>query len=264
MILPIALLLTQAAAQPDPAQQAQFVQCMEAAQADAQAAVETANDWMAAGGGLPARMCLATALSLSGRAQAALTAFEDGARLGDQTSPRAGAPFWAMAGTAALTLRQYDVARAHLDTAIARGTLSPSILGVALSDRARVRVATEDLPGARSDFDAALTAAPQDGSIWLLSATLARRMQDFARAQADIQQAAALTPRDPAVALEAGNIAWLTGNDAAARRSWESAIAIAPQSAAAVTARERIAQLEQESSPDTVQPTATRLPEPPR
>ena len=66
----------------------------------------------------------------------------------------------------------------------------------------------------------ARTLHPENGTAWLLSATLARRMEKLPDAISYIQTAASLLPRDPAVALEAGNIAIAAGDEAAARKQW--------------------------------------------
>ena len=64
--------------------------------------------------------------------------------------------------------------------------------------------------------------------MWLLSATLARRLGNLESAQAQIEAAAGLAPGDPAIGLEAGVIAALAGSDEAARKSWNSVVALAP------------------------------------
>jgi tetratricopeptide (TPR) repeat protein len=83
----------------------------------------------------------------------------------------------------------------------------------------------------RADAEAALTTArklsPENGTAWLLSATLARRMNKLSDALSYIQTTAALLPRDAAVALEAGNIAIAAGDEGAARKQWEQCIGIA-------------------------------------
>jgi tetratricopeptide (TPR) repeat protein len=89
--------------------------------------------------------------------------------------------------------------------------------------------------------------APENGAAWLLSATLARRLNKLPDALVFIQTAAALLPIDPAVALEAGNIAIAAGDDNTARTQWEQAIKIAPNSRQAVTARAQLATLAAET-----------------
>jgi tetratricopeptide (TPR) repeat protein len=221
-------------------------QCIETAQNDPETGIATANSWLAEAPGLEPRQCLGAAFYFAERFPAALSILIETASAADGArSPRRG-EIWGLAGLAALGAGDAAAARDHFTRAIEAGTLANTALGGTLAQRARAAVMAGDLAAARADLDRAVVAAPQNGSIWLLSATLARRMADGPRAQADVQQAAALSPRDPAVALEAGNIAYLADNFAAARRSWESAIAIAPQSAIAASARRRIADMETE------------------
>lgn len=228
------------------ATQSRVETCIEAARADPEAGIAAANAWLAEAPGVEARQCLGAAFYFAERFPAALAILVDTAAAADVARSATRGEIWGLAGLAALASGDAAGARSHFTRAIDAGTLADFALGGTLAQRARAAVALDDLAGARADLDRAVLAAPQNGSIWLLSATLARRMADGPRAQADVQQAAALSPRDPAVALEAGNIAYLADNFEAARRSWESAIAIAPQSAVAVSARRRIADMQAE------------------
>lgn len=220
--------------------------CIRTAQQDPDAGIAMANAWLAEAPGIDPRHCLGAAFYFAERFPAALAILvETGAAADTARAPSRG-EIWGMAGLAALANGDAAMAHAHFTRAIDAGTLSAIGLGSTLAQRARASVGLGNLTAARADLDRAVVEAPQNGGIWLLSATLARRMADGPRAQADIQQAAALSPRDPAVALEAGNIAYLADNFAAARRSWESAIAIDPQGPVAVSARRRIADMDAE------------------
>jgi tetratricopeptide (TPR) repeat protein len=112
--------------------------------------------------------------------------------------------------------------------------------------------------GKNADGEAALATArrlaPENGAAWLLSATLARRLNKLPDALAFIQTAAALLPSDPAVALEAGNIAVAAGDDNTARAQWEQAIKIAPNSRQAVTATAQLAALAAATPAPTSEP----------
>ncbi|HSG55035.1 MAG TPA: hypothetical protein VLA45_06230, partial [Paracoccaceae bacterium] len=124
-----------------------------------------------------------------------------------------------------------------------------ALAGSISADRARALVAMgQDLAGAQA-LAQARELATQDPAVWLLSATLARRMEDLASARGWIAIAAALDPANPAVGLEAGVIAVLGGSDEAARQSWQSVIDLAPQSPQADTARTYLAQLSQPVEP---------------
>lgn len=246
------------------ADEARLVACRATAAADADAGIMAANSWLQEGGGLLAKTCLGTAFALAGQFGPALSSFIEAAGEADLAGDPRGGQLWAQAGNAALANGDAATARRYLDTAIASGRLAGASLGVVHADRARALVGLGDAPAARLDLDRATSLAPQDGTVWLLSATLARRMRDYARAQTDIQQAAAVAPREPAVALEAGNIAYMVDNLVVARRSWESAIAIDPTSAAAAAARAQLRDADEEltSPPRVERPVPAAPPQP--
>jgi Tfp pilus assembly protein PilF len=116
--------------------------------------------------------------------------------------------------------------------------------GEAHLDRGRALVALRQQRAARADIDAALKLVPADPLAWLLSATLARRMEDLPRATADISEASRLSPDDAQVALEAGNIAVLNGAPIAAHAAWSAAVKNAPSSPAGKAAAEALKQFE--------------------
>src|SRR3546814_8638890 len=89
---------------------------------------------------------------------------------------------------------------------LARGIPDGLEKGEIYLDRARALVAMDKLAEARPDIDKALSEVPKDPPAWLLSATLARRMDNLPVAQEHIAQAVALSPDDPSVALEEGHL----------------------------------------------------------
>jgi Tfp pilus assembly protein PilF len=125
---------------------------------------------------------------------------------------------------------------------LASGSLLGPALGEAYLDRARARVASGDLEGARADLDRALENAPDDPLGWLLSATLARRMNDPKRAKTDIDEALRRSPDDASVQLEAGNVAAVMGDEPTARSAWARVIELAPGSKQANDARAALGQ----------------------
>jgi tetratricopeptide (TPR) repeat protein len=167
--------------------------------------------------------------------------------------PRA-ARFWAQAGNAAIAAGQPDVAVDALGKALASKALDSNERADSEVDRARAFVAL----GKSADGEAALATArqlaPENGAAWLLSATLARRLNKLPDALAFIQTAAAVLPSDPAVALEAGNIAIAAGDDDTARKQWEQAIKIGPNSRQAATATAQLAALAAATPAPTSEP----------
>lgn len=217
--------------------------CASLAETDPPRALAEAGAWRIAGGGVLARQCEGLAYVTQKRWTPAAAAFEAAAREADLKADSRAALLWVQAGNAALAGNDAAIASRYFDAALARGQLTGEALGEAHLDRGRARAALADTRGARSDLDLATKHVPADPLGWLLSATLARKMNDLARAQRDIEEAAKRSPDDASVALEAGNIAVLSGRDEAARTAWQAAIALSPDSPSAKSATESLARL---------------------
>lgn len=230
-----------------PARSAKAQACLDAIEEDAEAAVTTANEWLAKAKPdetAAAYLCLGMAQSRLTDWTAAQAAFLAG-RSAASTDRLMRARLGAMAGNSALADGHPDQALDALgparDDAVALGEQAlVAAIGV---DRARALVALQREGEANAALDEARSAAPGNPEAWLLSATLARRQGKLAEAQNHIVRAADLLPIDPDIGLEAGVIAVLSGHDEAARKSWESVIKAAPDSPAAATARGYLAQL---------------------
>ena len=220
-----------------------FEACATLAETDPARALAEAGTWRIAGGGVLARQCEGLAYVTQKRWLPAATAFEAAAREADVKGDGRSAVLWVQAGNAALAGNDAAKATTYFDGALTRGQLTGDALGEVHLDRARARAALGDMKGARTDLDLATKHVPADPLGWLLSATLARKMNDLPRAQADIVEAAKRSPDDASVALEAGNIAVLSGRDDAARTAWEAAIKLAPNSPSAKAATESLARL---------------------
>ena len=220
-----------------------FEACATLAETDPARALAEAGTWRIAGGGVLARQCEGLAYVTQKRWLPAATAFEAAAREADVKGDGRSAVLWVQAGNAALAGNDAAKATTYFDGALTRGQLTGNALGEVHLDRARARAALGDMKGARTDLDLATKHVPADPLGWLLSATLARKMNDLPRAQADIAEAAKRSPDDASVALEAGNIAVLSGRDDAARTAWEAAIKLAPNSPSAKAATESLARL---------------------
>ena len=239
----IALLLLSSQPAVAAADATRFDACAMLADADPARAIDEASTWRLAGGGILARQCEGLAYVTQKRWVPATAAFEAAAREAEVKSDGRAAVRWVQACNSALAGNDAAKAALYFDGALARGQLTGEALGEAHLDRARARAALADLKGARIDLDQAVKLVPADPLGWLLSATLARKMNDLPRAQADIEQAAQRSPDDASVALEAGNIAILSGSPSAARLAWEAAIKNAPDSPAAKSAAESLARL---------------------
>lgn len=220
--------------------------CLTSADLKPETGLADAAKWAGEGGGAYAAHCKGYALGKAGKFADAAGAFESGAVL-PNTDAATQARLWSQAGNAALAGGDAARALADLNHALERPLPASLSTGEIHLDRARARVATGDLQGARSDMDQTLVMAPQDPLAWLLSATLARRMDDLPMARAHIEQAAKLSRNDADIALEQGVIYALSGDrDPAARAAFQRAQEVAPKdSAIAGKAATYLAQLAQ-------------------
>jgi tetratricopeptide (TPR) repeat protein len=216
---------------------ARLDKCIDATAADPVAGEKDAIKWRGEGGAYRAKICLGVAYANQGRWESAAGALEEAAREAETAKEPRAASYWAQAGNAWLGAGKSDKARAAIDAALASGSLTGLALGEAYLDRARARVALGDNDGARSDIDRALTDAAEDPLAWLLSATLARRMNDQHLAKKHIDEALRRSPEDASVQLEAGNVAALMRDEPRARAAWARVIELAPGSPQANSAR---------------------------
>jgi len=227
-----------------PEMAAKFQGCLDAGTTDPDAGVRFAEAWRIDGGGFHARECRGFALARAERWPAALVALEQAADEAERAgSMQDSARLWAQAGNAALAGGDPAKAKSDFDAALARGLPDGVGKGEVQLDRARTMVALKDLPAARIDLDNALEMVPQDPLAWLLSATLARRMNNLSLAQKHIAQAVKLSPDDASVALEEGNIAILSSHEDIAKAAWDRAVKIAPDSGPGKAAAANLVQL---------------------
>ncbi len=221
----------------------QFEECISLARTDPPSAVMEASLWAQQSGDYLAKACNALAHANDFRFAEAAPLFIEAARGADAKADKRAARFWAQAGNAAIAADLPDDALAALDSALKSDGLGNPERGDIEVDRARSLVALKREGDAVAALTDARRYAPENGTAWLLSATLARRLDKLPDALTYIQTAASLLPRDPAVALEAGNIAIAAGDEAAARKQWEQTIAIAPASRQANSAQAQLAAL---------------------
>ena len=245
----LTLLFAQAAAAPPrPVEQDRLALCLDQARTDPATAIATADAWLGeaqdAGRALP-QQCLGQAYVSLLRWDAAETALLAARDALPPSEYALRARLGAMAGNAAIADGDFAGALAALEPALADAAAAGDrpLAGSIGADAARALVGLGRSEDAAAALTRARAEAPQNADVWLLSATLSRRLDDLAAARAQIETAAALAPADPAVALEAGAIAVLAGDETTARRSWEAVVALAPQGPEAETARGYLAQI---------------------
>lgn len=234
-----------------PAIAERLASCLAAANGDAAIGLSTAEAWASEGGGAYAAQCKGYALGKVERWKEAADIFEAGAATPKLDAPTS-ARLWSQAGNAALIGGDPARAAHDLDQALAQPLPRTLSTGEIYLDRARARVATNNLPGARADLDLAVQYANADPLAWLLSATLARRMNDLPLARIHIEEAAKRARNDAAIALEQGIIYALSGGrDDAARAAFKRAQEVAAKdSDTAKQATDYLAQL----GPDPAKP----------
>lgn len=247
MLLPLLLLqaATPPSAQPLPTlDEVQFTECLTLARTDAASAVMDASLWSQQGGGYLAKACHGFALASDFRFTEAISVLTEAAQGADAKADPRAARFWAQAGNAAIADNKPAEALNALDKALASPAPNNAERADIEVDRGRTLVALNQPDDAANALASARQLGPENGTAWLLSATLARRMNKLPDALSYIQTAASILPRDASVALEAGNIAIAAGDQAAARKQWEQTIAIAPTSRQANSAQAQLAALD--------------------
>jgi len=218
--------------------------CLEIAENTPADAEASAQSWLTSAQGpekAVAGECLGVALSRQDKWTEAETAFLAARDASADKTLRAR--LGAMAGNAALARGDASAALVSLDGAHADAAGDAAMTGGIDVDRARALVALKRNDAAAAALAEAREVAPDNAQAWLLSATLARRLNKLPEAQTQIEKAAALQPADPEIGLEAGVIAVLAGRNDAARKSWQSVLAMAPDSGAAAIAKGYLAQL---------------------
>lgn len=243
-LIPMLLVLaTAAAAAPvrSDAEAERYHQCLALAASDAGTAIVKATQWRAAGGGVPARHCLALAQGTQGRFAEAAATLTGAAQAAEAEADPHAADLWGQAGNAYLLAGKTPEALGAFGSGITAAGSEPIRLAALLTDRGRALVEQNRSVEARADLARATTLDAKSVDAWLLLATLERRQHDLKAAEAAILRAAQLAPGDADVALEAGNIAGAEGRLDLARQQWRKVVTGAPGSAAATDAAKSLA-----------------------
>ena len=245
-LLSASLMFAQAAA-PMTGDEARLTECIGTAVRDPATAIATASEWLAGTTGPDSaapQQCLGHAYVGLLRWDAAEQAFLTARSALAQEDGEARARLAAMAGNAALAAEAPERALEDFSAAATDAGETP-LAGEITADAARAFVALGRNEEAAAALAKTRRLAPQYAAGWLLSAALARRMDDLDAARGFIATAAALAPQDTDIGLEAGVIAALQGRDAEARAAWQAVRDIAPGTPAADTAMRYQQQLTQ-------------------
>ncbi|GGI82627.1 hypothetical protein GCM10007973_18840 [Polymorphobacter multimanifer] len=211
-----------------------FRACSQVARTSPERGIAVANGWRIEGGGAAARHCLALAQFQKGDHDAALTSFEAAATLAGsgQDGAETARALWTAGANAALLAEKPEPA---LRFALAGLELEPAPAEAAALQllRAEALVDLKRESEGMAALDAALGLDPAVPGGWLLKATLARRLGNFAAAEAAVLEAGRRTaPESEAafdVQFEAGAIAWAQGKKDLARAAWTAAASGDPE-----------------------------------
>ncbi|MGJ8536364.1 MAG: tetratricopeptide repeat protein [Parasphingopyxis sp.] len=223
-----------------------LLSCMRVAASDPAAAIAEGARWALTDGGIEAELCLGLGYENSGDWDAAESAYMRAHGFAEAAGDTRSTGILANAGRMALRNGDPASARERFGVVLADSSLSDSVRGNVLIERSQAHVALEDGDAAQADLVAAQALLPNDSSVWLLSATLARRQGDFDTAGDFIDRALELDQTDPANLLEAGNIAIGLNAYDIAQQAWSRAAAAdpdGPSGQAAARNLERLAAL---------------------
>lgn len=250
---------------PAMASAARLLSCMRLAASDPAAAIAEGARWAVTDGGIEAELCLGVGYENSSDWEAAERAYMRAHGLADVADDTRATGILANAGRMALRRGDPSAARDRFGIVLADPGLSDTVRGNVLIERTQAHVALEDGDAAQADLIAAQALLPNDSSVWLLSATLARRQGDLDAAGDFIDRALELDQSDPANLLEAGNIAIGLNAYDIAQQAWTRAAAAdpdGPSGQAATRNLERLAALVAEGSTVPVELPETEAAEP--
>ena len=226
---------------------ARLTDCIGEASRDPASAISTASQWLEGTSGPDSsapQQCLGHAYVSLLRWEAAERAFTTARDLKPGIDGEGRARLAAMAGNAALVADAPERALDHFRLAATDAGETP-LSGEITADAARAFVALGRNEEAAAALARTRRLAPQYVPGWLLSAALARRMDDLDNARLFIASAATLAPQDADVGLEAGLIAALQGRDTEARSAWQAVRDLAPGTPQAAAAQSYLEQLSQ-------------------
>ena len=201
-----------------------YTECMTLARREPLKALPAAEKWMAAGGGLGARHCVAIAMFEAGRHVPAATQLEAIARDMGQERPGLRAELYAQAGQAWMEAGQAENAAAAQSKALALKSDDPDLW----IDRGLSYAAIKAWPRAISDFERALALRPRDVEIIVLRAAAWRNAGDPSRALTDAQFALRIAPEHSEALLERGFSYLALGDKKGAEMDFSKVLVLVP------------------------------------
>jgi len=221
------------------AQDANYRNCVDWVEVDPNRALQDAEGWRNAGGGLAARHCRALALATLGDfGQAAQESQSIAAEMPPSEARldaliSAGEYFMA-AGDPYSARQQFDLALSD----------SPNNIE-ALESRARSLAAAGDMNGAMTDLNTLLSYSPGSVEALTLRAAAKRRLGDHAGAIADADTALQYDPGSAISYFERGAARAVSGDTGGAQSDWQTAASLDPGGPAGDLANANLARLAQ-------------------
>lgn len=210
-----------------------YAACMDLADRSPDKGINMALEWIADGGGVPARHCEAYGLVKLGEhaeAAARLIKIAEDMRLGRDMPIRMGkrivasapmlADMYGQAANAWLLAGELVRAESAIDLALTLAPKNTPQENELVLDRARIAAADEDFELALSDLDRVLKGDPGRKDILVLVASAARGLNRFDRAEAALSEYLSVFPNSATGYLELGNLRHAEGKVDEARKAW--------------------------------------------
>ncbi len=201
-----------------------YQQCMALARREPLRALPVAEKWMAEGGSLGARHCVAIAMFESGKHVPAALQLEALARDVAADRPGLRAELYAQAGQAWMEANQAENAAAAQSKALGFKSDDADLW----VDRGLSYAAMHAWPRAISDFDHALQLRPKDVETLVLRAAAWRNAGDPAKAMTDAQYALRIAPDHSEALLQRGFAYLARGDRQAASADFSKVLSLVP------------------------------------
>jgi tetratricopeptide (TPR) repeat protein len=201
-----------------------YTDCMRLARMEPLKALPAAEKWIAEGGGMGARHCVAVAMFQSGRHAQAAAQFEALARDMGHDRPGLRAELWAQAGQAWMEAGGAEKAAQAQSRALELKADDPDLW----VDRGLSYAAMQAWPRAISDFDRAIRLRQDDVEVLVLRAAAWRNARDPGKALVDANRALSIAPDHSEALLERGFANLARGSRQLAVTDFERVLRLVP------------------------------------
>lgn len=225
-------------------QKQMYAECMALAERDADQAYDMAQTWAKTGGGLPARHCLAVALTgLEDYEQAGKTFEQLALDVTPEEEPLLPEIFGQGGNAYLLGEMPLEAHRLFTFGLELTDPSDPERVEL-LIDRARASAMAGHYDQALVDLGDAELLAPSRAGIHVLKASAYRALEDYEAAAASLERAFTFDPDNREALLERGNLRLTLGDEAGARQDWLSYLRLYPDSAGADAVRRNLERLD--------------------